>query len=240
MGSMIGSNSQGHIKRFLRDHPDGHLYVMVGFASVWGLAWLQENTRGRTVTVVIGDTKKHRFQIATDTDRRRALEFLRRKDVRVLNWYQTSKSSQGASVMHAKGWIVADSWRTSATVAMIGSANLTREGLQNNWEMMALVADHELPRLWSQVDGFLKGRTVNRRPWDVIEKLTETIQAGGQPDQPVKPPSSQQTRRAEPPSFQQTRGAEPPPEKRKAGCFLLVATVGAAVAGLTVALLFLF
>ena len=226
---MIGSNSQEHIKRFLRDHPGGHLYVMVGFASVWGLAWLHENTRGRTVTVVIGDTKKHRFQNATDTDRRRALDFLRRGDVKVLNWYQTKRSSHGASVMHAKSWIVADARRTSAKAAMIGSANLTREGLQNNWEMMARVADHEIPRLWSQVDGFLKGRTVNRRPWSAVQRLTETIEAGGQPDRRVKPPASQRIRRT-----------EPPQAKRKAGCLWLAAAIGAAVVGLTAALLFLF
>ena len=39
---MQGDNTQRHITRFLRDYPDGHLYVAVGYASVWGLAWLQK------------------------------------------------------------------------------------------------------------------------------------------------------------------------------------------------------
>ena len=134
---MVGSNSEGHIKRFLKDHPDGHLFVVAGYASVWGLAWLQENTRMRRVTLIVGNTQDSRFQNATDSDRRQALAFLRRRDVRVLNWYRTARSSLGASMVHAKSWIVADPKKTSASAALIGSANLTKEGLQNNWEMMA-------------------------------------------------------------------------------------------------------
>lgn len=172
---MTGRNNQKHINQFLKNHPDGHLYVMVGFASVWGLAWLQANTRERPVTLVIGDTREFRFQNATDSDRRKALDFLRRGDVKVYSWYQTSRSSQGKSDMHAKSWVVTDTKKTIATAAMIGSANLTKAGLENNWEMVAVVADEELPRVWAQLDGFLKGKTVNRQPWDVSDRLTDAI-----------------------------------------------------------------
>lgn len=172
---MFGDNSQEHIRQFLKDNPHGHLYVVVGFASVWGLAWLQDHTRGRPVTLLIGNTQESRFQVATDSDRRKALDLLRRPDVQVLNWYRTPRSPQGNSTVHAKAWIVADLGCPIA--ALIGSANLTKEGLQNNWEMMASVAYSELPLIWSELDGFLKGRRGNKPPWDHTERLDRTIAA---------------------------------------------------------------
>lgn len=239
---MVGGSSEGHIRRFLKDHPDGHLFVVAGYASVWGLAWLQENARTRRVTLIIGDTRDSRFQNATDSDRREALVFLRRRDVRVLNWYRTARSSLGASMVHAKSWIVADPKKTSALAAMIGSANLTKEGLQNNWEMMARVAEDELPRLWSQLDGFLTGRSGNKVPWDAAERLVGIIEASGRDAERAK---STRVRRsgAKPAPVRRSPAKRPPakrpPARRKGGCFPLVAAMAATVAAILIAMLLL-
>lgn len=218
-------NAQGHIQRFLGDNPHGHLYVLVGYASVWGLAWLGENTPGRPVTLVVGDTRPHHFESATNADRAKALRFLRRGDVRTLSWYRTGRSAQGKSMLHAKAWIIAEPEERSARAALIGSANLTKVGLQDNWEMMALAADGDLPRIRRQLDGFMQGRTVSRRPWDSESRLIEAIEGGRRVQELTK---AMPTRR---------RGS--PVARRRSGCLTLAAMIGAAAASVATALLLL-
>ncbi|MDE0232710.1 MAG: phospholipase D family protein [bacterium] len=218
-------NAQAHIQRFLGDNPHGHLYVLVGYASVWGLAWLQENTPGRPVTLIIGDTRPHHFDSATNRDRARALQFLRRGDARTLSWYRTRRSAQGKSMLHAKGWIIAAPGERSATAALIGSANLTRAGLQDNWEMMALAADGELSRIGRQLDGLMQGRTVSRKPWDAESRLIEAIEAGRR---------VQELTKAMP-----TRQRRPPAARRRSGCLTLAAAMGVLVASIATLLLLL-
>ena len=223
---MQGDNTQRHITRFLRDYPNGRLYVAVGYASVWGLAWLHENTRERSVTLIIGHTQDSRFQTATDSDRRKALALLQRRDVRVLNWYRTARSAKGASALHAKSWIVADRNAKGATAALVGSANLTRDGLENNWEIMTIAAEDELPRIWRQVEGFLQGRTVNNKPWDVASKLIEAIQTGK---------DAQQRRKTGP-----TKQQRPSDARKRGGCLVLAAAMGGMLTAIAATVLLLF
>nr|MDE0502306.1 phospholipase D family protein [bacterium] len=205
-------NAQGHIQRFLGDSPHGHLFVLVGYASVWGLAWLHENTRGRPVTLIIGDTKPHHFERATNRDRARALQFLRRRDVRTLSWYRTGRSAEGKSMLHAKAWVIAAPRNRSAKAALIGSANLTRAGLRDNWEMMALAADGDLSRIWRQLDGFVEGRTVSRKPWDAESRLMEAIEEGRR---------VQELTKAMPTPRRRT-----PVARKRSGCLTLAAAIG--------------
>ena len=81
-------------------------------------------------------------------------------------------------MLHAKAWVIAEPRKGSARTALIGSANLTRVGLKDNWEMMALVADGDLSRIWRQLDGFMQGRTVNRKPWEAESRLIQAIEGG--------------------------------------------------------------
>lgn len=65
------------IERFLRDNPVGPLWVTVGFASAFGLAWLNDRARGRPVTLLIGDTRTG-FTNYSEADRRAAIAFVQR------------------------------------------------------------------------------------------------------------------------------------------------------------------
>lgn len=168
-----GTNAAEHIEQFLRRWR-GPLTVATGYASVHGLAWLHRHTRGRSVTLIIGDLTAERFRSGTDNDRKHALAFLRRSDVKVVNWYDGSGNHPRRPMMHAKGWVVAHPRTGRPVAAMIGSANLTKNGLVRNWEMMATVADKELGRIDAQVRGLLRGGH-SKTPWDVKMPLLRTI-----------------------------------------------------------------
>lgn len=136
-------NTENRITQFLRENPRGRLYVLTGYVSVWGLAWLHKNAKGRPVTLIIGDARSTNFKNATDGDREAALRFLSRQDVQVKNWY--SKKQPGVeSMAHAKAWIVDGPGKKAV---LLGSANLTKQGLRHNFEMMAKAADSETPAL---------------------------------------------------------------------------------------------
>ncbi len=70
--------------------------------------WLSERSRGRPVTLIIGDMKSRNFAKATDAHRRTALGFVQHSDVTVLNWYRTDRSNQGRSEAHLKVWAACD------------------------------------------------------------------------------------------------------------------------------------
>lgn len=136
-------DAEQRIIEFLKKNPQGHLYVLTGYASVWGLAWLHELTFDRPVTLLTGDARKKRFAKAAESDRMTALEFLSRNDVTVKTWY--SKKTPGReAIAHAKAWIVK---QPDGYVALVGSANLTEQGLRHNFEMMARAASFEVPTL---------------------------------------------------------------------------------------------
>ena len=62
----LGDTAAKRVERFLAAHPTGPLVVCVGSASVAGIVWLAQRTRGRPVTLLIGDMKSRNFAKATD------------------------------------------------------------------------------------------------------------------------------------------------------------------------------
>lgn len=160
-------NTENRITQFLQENPRGRLYVLTGYVSVWGLAWLHKNTKGRPVTLIIGDTKPTNFKTATDDDREAALRFLSRQDVQVKNWY--SKQPPGIeAIAHAKAWIVDGPTKKAI---LIGSANLTKQGLRHNFEMMAKAADSETPSLIKAL------HELNRKAYSAEERITKYLES---------------------------------------------------------------
>lgn len=132
------------IEEFLRNAPPGRLYVVVGYADVTGLAWLERHAAERPVTLLIGDTRRRLFQ-GQPQDSRAALDLLARTDVDVLSGYR-----RGAPFVHQKVFVVASPGRDQAVAALVGSANLTDAGLFRNEESVVTVASEELPAVWQQ------------------------------------------------------------------------------------------
>ncbi len=161
----LGASAGDRIDRFLDDHPDGALFVAVGYASVAGLAWLGERTVGRPVTLIIGNAQASRFQKATAADRGAVFEFLRRRDVEVRNWYRTGRGGRAASDAHLKVWAVLGPGG-HVTAALVGSANLTRQGLFENVETCVEASDADLPALRHQITA------LREVAWDCRERIT--------------------------------------------------------------------
>ena len=121
-------------------------------------------------------------------------------------------------MLHAKAWVIAEPAEEAAKAALIGSADLTRAGLQDNWEMMALAADGDLSRIRRQLDGLMEGRTVSRQPWDAESRLIEAIEGGRR---------VQELTKAMP-----TRQGTSPVAKRRSGCLTLAASIGVLAASI--------
>lgn len=153
---MRASNDQSrpaqHIERFLQNNPNGHIYVATGFASPYGLAWLHRRTRRRAVTVVIGGSGLgDRFwRKGSKEDKDAAREFLDRSDVSVCVW----KDGHLASELHAKFWITESH---AGIDVLVGSANLTKNGLYKNREAMTRARDEDLDRHWNDMCSHVKG-----------------------------------------------------------------------------------
>lgn len=159
------------IAKFLQANPHGRLCVVVGYASTAGLAWLNMHTHGRPVTLIIGNAKnKSPYVNSNSTDRSSALEFLARSDVQVKIWYRTSKSGD-PSEAHAKAWMVWNDWPNPTGLSvMLGSANLTKQGLYHNREMVARVTDHdEATRLWTEMQNLIP------ESWDISERIRQYL-----------------------------------------------------------------
>lgn len=154
-------NAEARIIEFLDEHPRGRLFVLTGFISVWGLAWLHRRTIGRPVTLIIGEAKPFRFDNAMEEDKETALEFLDRRDVHVLNWYSKNQSGREDKA-HAKAWIVRDSGKSAV---LLGSANLTKQGFRHNFEMMAVAADRETPKLLEALE------EINSKAFDAADRI---------------------------------------------------------------------
>jgi hypothetical protein len=56
----LSDTTADRVERFLDAHPSGALMVCVGSASVAGIVWLAKHSRGRPVTLLIGDMKSWR------------------------------------------------------------------------------------------------------------------------------------------------------------------------------------
>ena len=89
--------SADQIERFLRDNPSGPLWVTVGFASAFGLAWLNERTRGRPVRLLIGDTRTG-FANSSEDDRRAAIRFSYHRTVSSFRRHTDRCTRQGSTV----------------------------------------------------------------------------------------------------------------------------------------------
>ena len=103
------------IEEFLRNAPQGRLYVVVGYADVTGLAWLERHAAERPITLLIGDTRGRLFR-GQPQDRRAALDLLARTDVDVLSGYR-----QGAPLVHQKVFVVASPGGDQAVAGLVGS-----------------------------------------------------------------------------------------------------------------------
>ena len=173
----IGTGAADRVERFLAAHPTGPLVVCVGSASVAGIVWLAQHSRGRRVTLFIGDMKSRNFALATDRDRSAAGAFVSRTDVDVRNWYRTGRSGQGRSEAHLKVWVACDD--TGAPQAfLVGSANLTIAGLHENVELMALADASEHAYLRStlqQLQDKSLGRQGALRGMDRARRRTRTF-----------------------------------------------------------------
>ena len=185
----LGDTAAGRVERFLAAHPGGRLVVCVGSASVAGIAWLAQRSRGRPVTLLVGDLKGRNFGLATDADRRAALDFVRRSDVAVLNWYRTGRSSQGRSEAHLKVWAACDG-RGVPQAFVVGSANLTIAGLHENVELMALADPSDHGYLRSTLQELLG------KSWDAKERLQERIEHGDSPEDRHHPRGRRSGRRS--------------------------------------------
>ncbi len=172
------------IDHSLTDHPRAPVKIFVGYASIKGIAWLQGRTVGRETTLFIGNTRRQYFSRATEAERAKALTFLERDDVRVLNWYRTERSKQGASTAHLKLWAVYNPDGSCADI-LTGSANLTGNGLHKNQETMARVTAKERERLHLRVVDLLD------KAWDSRDRLIQYARGSS--------PTSQQAKRAHPP-----------------------------------------
>jgi len=170
----LSDTAAKRVERFLAAHPTGPLVVCVGSASVAGIVWLAERSRGRPVTLLIGDMKSRNFAKATDAHRHTALGFVQRNDVTVLNWYRTDRSSQGRSEAHLKVWAACDHAGVPQAF-LVGSANLTMAGLHENVDLMALADASEHTYLRSTL------QELQSKAWAAKERLEEWIEHGDAP-----------------------------------------------------------
>ena len=183
------------IEQFLEGNSHGSVWVIVGFSSAAGLRWLHDRTEGRPVRLLIGDTRKG-FSYANLEDRRRALDFLERSDVEVLNWHRRD----GSRTIHDKQWLIVDQRPLRAVAALVGSANLTRNGLFENHETMTLASASDLGRLYDEANSLMsKARSIKGSLHEQISQMNTSKTQ----DTPRTGPSSK------------TSPAPPPPEPQK-------------------------
>lgn len=192
------------IERFLAANPRGSLVVAVGYASAFGLAWLQERTAGRPVSVLVGETRAAYWQKMASGDRAAAKRFLRRRDVEVHNWYRTEQAKHGRSEAHLKAWLVHD--RTRVVAALVGSANLTHNGLYKNVEVMVEPAAADLASIWADTHA-LWGKS-----WDAKERLIRYLDGDFASTSPEQAPA-----RRPPPTRSSQGGASRAPRKAASG-----------------------
>ena len=134
--------------------------MAMGFASAFGLAWLDERTQGRPVKLLIGDLRTG-FANHSESDRSAAIRFIQRPDVSVLSWRPAAGS------VHSKCYLVQpDPTAGIEGDVLVGSANLTRQGLYSNRETLSRAhpAEHErlraelsdvMDQAWSAEDQIL-------------------------------------------------------------------------------------
>ena len=173
-------SASDRIEQYLRDHPDEDLLIAVGYTTAPGMAWLARRTAGRRVSLLIGNTQSRWWKKVSEPDRVACLAFLRRSDVEVRNWYRTKKSRDGQSSAHLKVWAVHRHW--SPVSALVGSGNLTRQGLDGNVEVMVEAHGHDMRQAWDTA------HDVWEKAWHCDDRLTEYLSG---PKSPARPPGDQ-------------------------------------------------
>ena len=196
------------IGRFLCDYPDGDLLIVVGCASPAGVAWLASCTRNRRVSLLIGDTRPRFWRKASNRDRALCLEFMERSDVEVRDWYRTAKAAAGESSARLKVWAVTEGG--SPVAVLVGSGNLTVQGLDDNTETLVEAQD---------VDKTGTHNTV-RELWndagDAKERLTAYLHGERHP----KPPGASTPSPPEPSHDQRPATNQQPTPKHRGWLFL--------------------
>lgn len=94
------------VERFLKETAPRPLLVCMGYASTLGLVWLAERTKGRRVTLVVGDLRSgdNRWK-ASDASLTAALQFVSRPDVDIRSWDRTAHNRDGSGeAAHLKVW----------------------------------------------------------------------------------------------------------------------------------------
>ena len=138
-----------------------------------GMAWLAQRTEGRRVGLLIGDASPRYWKNVAESDRSACLEFIRRPDVEIRNWYRTKKSRSGESAAHLKLWAVHDNG--SPISALNGSGNLTRQGLHHNIEAMGELHGNDLRQNWHTAQDLWK------KAWSCADRLTKYLGGAGPP-----------------------------------------------------------
>ena len=170
------------IEQYLRDHPDGDLLIAVGYATAAGMAWLAQRTAGRRVSLFIGNARSQYWKNVSEPDRAACLEFMRRPDVEIRNWYKTKRSRSGESAANLKVWAMHDNW--SPMSALVGSGNLTRKGLDSNVEVMVEAHGSDMRHAWDAA------RDLWGKAWPCDDRLTEYL---GGPEPLASPPRNRAT-----------------------------------------------
>ena len=160
-------SASSRIEQYLKDYPDGDLLIAVGYATAPGMAWLARRTVGRRVSLLIGDTRSRWWEKMSDPDRAACLEFIRRGDVEIRNWYRTKRSRSGESSAHLKVWAVHNNW--SPVSALVGSGNLTRKGLDDNVEVMVEAHGSDMRQAWQTA------HDVWGKAWPCADRLIEYL-----------------------------------------------------------------
>ena len=154
-----GRAAAGVIDDFLKRHSRGELQVGTGYGSAFGLGWLHQRTRHRPVRLLIGDLRIG-FDRWSEEDQKAALAFLAREDVSVRGCYAPD------GMLHSKVWIALDpEGSDEPSSVLVGSANLTRNGLFKNDETVARSAPEEYRRIHGEL-----ARSM-RRSWDAKAEL---------------------------------------------------------------------
>lgn len=141
--------AEAAVLRFLDKHKGGKLRVVVGYASVWGLAWLSRHCGGRPVDLLIGNCQPHWFKKSTEEDREEAIRFLKREDVTLSNWF----SSENNKTIHIKAWYLRNE---TGYKVMSGSANLTKQGMLFNEEFLGEHEGEEAVKLREQLQSLFE------------------------------------------------------------------------------------
>ena len=139
--------AEKRIAQFLEDHPTGPLKVVVGYSSIWGLAWLHRHTQDRRVDLLIGNTEWDSFDFGTREDREDAKDFLKRKDVTVAGW---NKETGDRSRTIMIGWLIDG----EEPHLLAGSAHLSKNGLKLNRELMAEIKKDEITAAAEKMNKF--------------------------------------------------------------------------------------